>query len=207
VKVTVAELPEHGPCYLVVGPHRMVVTQPGTYSFPLEVFETYKAYTCPTRVPLTFEYDDGYDYGDDSMPPFFMSPMMATAMTPQEELEYELQQIPPLVVNPYYIERSQGRTPIQILCNIPNAIQSYCVWGAATVELVFLSQTAAEIVNSLSDCLVEIEYRNGKGSASGYCQLYMQRLDDIIGSIETNGVDQTGSTTNASPGGASSGGN
>ena len=64
IDVTVAVLPDHGPCYLVIGPYKMVVTAPGTYSFPLEVFNEYRAYTCPTRVPLSFSYDDGYHIED-----------------------------------------------------------------------------------------------------------------------------------------------
>ena len=60
VSITVSQLPEHGPCYLVCGPYKVVVTSPGTYSFPLEVFEHYAARTYPVAVPLSIDYDDGY---------------------------------------------------------------------------------------------------------------------------------------------------
>ena len=39
--VTVNALPEHGPCYLVCGQYKMVVKQPGEYSFPLMDFIEY----------------------------------------------------------------------------------------------------------------------------------------------------------------------
>ena len=40
--VTIAALPADGsPCYLVCGPYRVNVVEPGVYRFPLNVFETY----------------------------------------------------------------------------------------------------------------------------------------------------------------------
>ena len=67
IRVTVAALPDDGsPCYLVCGPYRVNVTQPGTYAFPLEVLTSCEVRTYPTPIPLTFDFDDGYrgDYGD-----------------------------------------------------------------------------------------------------------------------------------------------
>ena len=48
------------PIYLSCGPYKVNVAEPGTYAFPLEVFEEYEAKAYPTSVPLAFEYDDGY---------------------------------------------------------------------------------------------------------------------------------------------------
>ena len=44
---------------LYCGPYRVHVTKPGTYSFPLEVFEKYPLRTEP-KVELTFDTDDGF---------------------------------------------------------------------------------------------------------------------------------------------------
>jgi hypothetical protein len=51
------------PIYLACGPYRVNVAAPGTYSFPLEVFETYEVRTYPTAVPFTVDFDDGYTGG------------------------------------------------------------------------------------------------------------------------------------------------
>ena len=49
----------NGPCTLICGPYRVHVTQPGVYSFPLEVFTNYDATTEP-RVDFTVDKDDGF---------------------------------------------------------------------------------------------------------------------------------------------------
>ena len=59
--IALASLPDGGaPCYLVCGPYNVVVNQPGTYSFPLEVFKSYKVRTYPVALPLSISTDDGY---------------------------------------------------------------------------------------------------------------------------------------------------
>ena len=46
--VTIAALPADGsPCYLVCGPYRVNVVEPGVYRFPLNVFETYDTERLP----------------------------------------------------------------------------------------------------------------------------------------------------------------
>ena len=61
VRVTVAALPGDGsPCYLICGPYRVNVTEPGTYAFPIEVLSPFEVRTYPTAIPLTFDFDDGY---------------------------------------------------------------------------------------------------------------------------------------------------
>ena len=69
--ITVASLPDSGaPCYLVCGPSKVVVPSPGTYSFPLEVFRSYRVRTYPIALPLSISTDDGY-LGDP--PPALLS--------------------------------------------------------------------------------------------------------------------------------------
>ena len=190
VSVTVSSLPDHGPCYLVVGPYKMVVTAPGTYSFPLEVFETYKAYTCPTRVPLSFSYDDGYEI--ESEPGFFMTGPRRLGRSPEEELEYELRQIPSVTVRPSRIELSQvGNTPIEILCNMAVTSRDYWTSTVADFNLVFLDQTTAQIVYAASECIVQFELRNAKGTTTGSFEIYRDHHCHHEGG--TNDVDISGS--------------
>ena len=84
----------------------MVVPGPGTYCFPLEVFETYKVRTYPQRLPLTFAYDDGFD--DDDFEPSYAPRAATRSMTPEEELEYEISQIPCLSISPKMIPLDQA---------------------------------------------------------------------------------------------------
>ena len=49
----------NGSCELYCGPYHVHVTKPGTYSFPLEVFEKYKTYTEP-KMELKSKNDDGF---------------------------------------------------------------------------------------------------------------------------------------------------
>ena len=146
VDVTIAALPDHGPCYLVVGPHKMTVTHPGTYSFPLEVFNEYRAYTAPTRVPLSFDYDDGFRYNDMmSAPPLRNSapPLTAPRSTPDY---YLVCRVPDVVVVPSHIPISQALgARISIFCNVPNAVWS--AYSTVTTEfaLDFLGPSEAMI--------------------------------------------------------------
>lgn len=57
--VTIPEIPD-GPCYLECGPWKMVLTAPGTYRFPLMVFEAYRTRAYPDGIHFRTDYDDGY---------------------------------------------------------------------------------------------------------------------------------------------------
>jgi len=59
--VTIPSLPaDDSPCHLVCGSYKVNVTSPGTYRFPLEVFDTCEVRTYPTAVPFSIDFDDGY---------------------------------------------------------------------------------------------------------------------------------------------------
>ena len=145
VDVTVAALPDHGPCYLVVGPYKMVVTVPGTYSFPLEVFNEYRAYTCPTRVPLSFSYDDGYDYGEvlDSSPLMMSAPpLMSPPPTPDY---YIVCMVPNVYIVPSHVPLSQAvGTHLGIYCNYPSGSWDYFSFSSS-FRMAFSSRSDAEI--------------------------------------------------------------
>ena len=156
VSVTIAELPEHGPCYLVVGPYKMVVTSPGTYSFPLEVFEHYEARTYPTAVPLTFDYDDGYRSEE---------PDLCLQLPPRQLLGvplvfppiYDIWQEPRLVISPTEIplETAVG-THISIWCNVASAVRRYSALISREFRLNFCNPSDAEIIAAEVEDLVEI---------------------------------------------------
>ena len=57
--VTIPEIPD-GPCYFECGPWKMVLSEPGTYRFPLMVFEPYRTQGYPLGIPFHTDYDDGY---------------------------------------------------------------------------------------------------------------------------------------------------
>ena len=145
VSVTVSSMPDHGPCYLVVGPYKMVVTVPGTYSFPLEVFNEYRAYTCPTRVPLSFSYDDGYDYGEvlDSSPLMMSAPpLMSPPPTPDY---YIVCMVPNVYIVPSHVPLSQAvGTHLGIYCNYPSGSWDYFSFSSS-FRMAFSSRSDAEI--------------------------------------------------------------
>ena len=142
VDVTIAALPEHGPCYLFCGPYKMVVTQPGTYSFPLEVFEEYRAYTLPERVPLSFEYDDGYDVEEDA-PLMMGAPLMAPRSVPDY---YIICMTPHVYVVPQHIPLPLAvGTRLNLYCNCPNGTWSYTSYFENHLRLTFGFPSYAEI--------------------------------------------------------------
>lgn len=143
VKVTVSALPEHGPCYLYCGPYRVNVAAPGTYCFPLEVFEEYRAYTLPERVPLSFEYDDGYDVEADA-------PVMAGAplMAPRSVPDYYIICITPNVyVVPQHVPLAEAvGARLNLHCNCPsNGTWSYSTSFTHHLRLIFGFPSYAEI--------------------------------------------------------------
>ena len=130
------------PIYLVCGPYRVNVTEPGTYGFPIEVLTAYEVRTYPTPVPLTFEYDDGYrgDYGpsfevEDRNHPapkprlMLAAPAFSQPPTTNNQLPsciYELFMTPNIVVTPYSIalESAVGEE-LQFWCNVANRAYTF----------------------------------------------------------------------------------
>lgn len=164
--VTVSALPEHGPCYLVVGPYKVVVTTPGTYSFPLEVFEHYEARTYPTAVPLSFEYDDGYR-GEG--PDFCLrSPARQLLGSPLIfPPVYDIFQAPRFVVTPDSVPLDQAPgTGVSLWCNVAGAVRSYCRSAWRTTKVIFRGSREAEVVEAIIADEVEFIMESMKGSCS-----------------------------------------
>ena len=159
VSVTVSSLPDHGPCYLVVGPYKMVVTAPGTYSFPLEVFNEYRAYTCPTRVPLSFSYDDGYRIeevmsfgmlaGQSNNPNNLNNPNNGPMLlgSPGVPDYYIICMVPEVYVIPSHVPLAEAvGTRLSLYCNCPSGTWDYETYLGNHLRLTFGFPSFAEIV-------------------------------------------------------------
>ena len=195
--ITVASLPDCGaPCYLVCGPYKVVVSHPGTYSFPLEVFKSYRARTYPIALPLSISTDDGYR-GD--LPPALLSyaccspapttnaqlptptqPSVSPVLTasrprlalsaphPSDPPEYEICEQPRLVISPTEIPLDQAvGTHISIWCNVASTARRYCALISREFRLNFCNPSDAEIVAAEVEDLVEIMIDAPLGTCAG----------------------------------------
>ena len=172
--IAVATLPDNGvPCYLVCGPYKVVVPCPGTYSFPLEVFETYKVRTYPVAMPLSISTDDGYRaslFSASSPSPVLTAsrPRLAfSAPTPQPP-EYEICETPRLVISPTEVPLRQAvGTHISIWCNVASAARRYSALISREFRLNFCNPSDAEIVAAEVEDLVEIIIDAPLGTCAG----------------------------------------
>ena len=141
--ITVGSLPDEGPCYLVCGPYKVVVTSPGSYSFPLEVFVHYEARTYPTAVPISVEYDDGYRGDGDNM------------MSSQNHAPLRLGSVP--VILPVYLPASFYAWPSQIqLSQARNAVINLWCNLSLSVECVWHSRSSSTLIGFLPPSMAEI---------------------------------------------------
>ena len=162
VSVTVDELPEKGPCYLVVGPFKVVVTSPGTYLFPIRSLAEHRAYTCPTRVPLRFETDDGFRIEEDD--PFGMSAAQSNTQnnpsnpnnpnnrtmllaSPGVPDYYLICIVPNVYVVPSHVPLEQAvGTRLRLFCNCTGGTWDYETYLGNHLRLTFGFPSFAEIV-------------------------------------------------------------
>ena len=158
--ITVHSMPPNDePCYLECGPYRVVVTEPGEYSFPLQVFTHYTARTYPAPVPLSVEYDDGYRG----------TPSLLGAPAPQNSaprlMGFGLPLIVPLPIFldasmhvwPSSIELNQARnSTIEVWCNVAGSPQLQCESLYGETETRFISPSIVEIVEARAEDLMRI---------------------------------------------------
>ena len=169
--IALASLPDGGaPCYLVCGPYNVVVNQPGTYSFPLEVFKHYRTRTYPVALPLTISTDDGYrDSQFTAFPVLTASrPRLALSSPPNTPPEYDICETPRLVITPTEIplDRAVG-THVSIWCNVASAARRYSSLISREFRLNFCSPSDAEIVAAEVEDLVEIIIDAPLGTCAG----------------------------------------
>ena len=173
VDVTVSQLPQNGPCYLVVGPHRMTVTSPGMYSFPLEVDTDYLARTYPVAVPLSFSYDDGYRYEfPDEYPRLYGAPRLLGAPRNDDNI-YHINQSARAVAYPstiYLGEPFDGS--VFIWCNKAGATRDF--WSSVGDELrvTFVGMTEAEIDFMTAPAQVTFYWDNPQGHTEATVDIY-----------------------------------
>ena len=169
--ITVASLPDNGvPCYLVCGPYNVVVNQPGTYSFPLEVFEHYRTRTYPIALPLAISTDDGYRGSLSSNSPVLMAgrPRLALSAPPNTPPEYDICEQPRLVLSPSSISLSQAAgAVISIWCNISEGASRLYSSLSGLTTVSFTCPSEAEIEESMVEDAVEFILETSKGSCSG----------------------------------------
>ena len=110
ISVSIADLPVGEPCYLMCGPWKMIVREPGTYSFPLHVRTTYAIRTYPTPVTLAFTRDDGYRNDDPDPYGYLLAPMALNAPHQPDPPIYEERQDPRFEVSPHRlpVEMAEG---------------------------------------------------------------------------------------------------
>ena len=163
--ITVASLPDNGvPSYLVCGPYNVVVNQPGTYSFPLEVFEHYRTRTYPVALPLAITTDDGYR-GEPSL--LNAMPMLLGAPRPPDN-EYDICEEPRLVLSPTEIPLAQAvGAHVSIWCNVASAARRYSALISREFRLNFCNPSDAEIVAAEVEDLVEIIIDAPLGTCAG----------------------------------------
>jgi len=173
--ITVSTLPSDGvPCYLVCGPYKVVVTHPGVYSFPLEVFETYEARTYPVAVPLSISTDDGYS-GETTQDVMMSAPLM-TQLPLILPPVYVIREEPRLVLSPSHVPLSQAvGTVISTWCNVANAVQT-TFSSSNGIGLRMIAPSKAEIFEARLAGLVTAIKQADKGLCSGSMEVY----DDTI---------------------------
>ena len=168
--ITINQAPStlhQAPLYLACGPHKVVVTSPGTYLFPLEVFETYKVRTYPVALPLSITTDDGYR-GDVSPGLMMSAPRRMLASPPNGSFEYEIREEPRLVISPDTIPLNQAvGTHISIWCNVASAARRYGALISREFRLNFCNPSDAEIVAAEVEDLVEIIIDAPLGTCAG----------------------------------------
>ena len=176
--ITVHSMPPNGePCYLVCGPYKVIVTHPGEYSFPLEVFENYTARTYPTAVPLSVEYDDGYRG---------MDALLGAPSTRNSAPRLMGMGLPSVL--PIYLPASMYAWPdriplsealgkvITIWCNLSLAAQAVWHSEAGVITMGWVAPTRAEILSILAADRISFE----KLSARGSCSCSVEVYDDTI---------------------------
>ena len=183
--VTIAALPADGsPCYLVCGPYRVNVVEPGVYRFPLNVFETYEARTYPTAIPLSFEHDDGYRGEGVSFEIVDRSPttprprLLLSAPRPTYDYWWSLDAL--LAVSPQHIPLDQA-----------NGAELQVFWNVADYAIDSIAGAAGLIYNVITHSRARIEEARQKGwyevTANDY-EKYKSGYFEITDPIATNDV-------------------
>ena len=156
--VTVHSMPPNGqPCYLVCGPHKVIVTEPGDYDFPVNVLTDYRIRTYPTDVPVTFSYDEGYHPDEDDYAPLLASPKRRLLGSSHPPTEIIARITPTLRLSPSHLSFSEmANRHIRIWCNMAQAAWEYVTLGPDEATLRFHNRHDAEVLDYRSTQLANI---------------------------------------------------
>ena len=194
--------PNDEPCYLECGPYRVVVKEPGDYSFPLEVFNEYTVRTYPTAMPLSISYDEGYypdedDYGLLMSPPNQSGPMLLGAPSPTVLTAC---MIPTLHLLPSVIPLEQAANAcIRLWCNMRHVAWRFESLVSIGFMVTFDSRNIARITDAVTTYGAEgVIYDDGHPEVCAHISLipssypwpWPHEPDP------TNGCDTGGSDTN-----------
>ena len=191
--VTISALPADGsPCYLVCGPYRVNVVEPGVYRLPLNVFETYEARTYPTAIPLSFEHDDGYRGEGLSFEIVDRSPttprprLLLSAPRPTYDYWWSLDAL--LAVSPQHIPLDQANgAELQVFWNVADyAISSIC--GVADLAYVELTHSRVRLEQVLQKGWYEVTANDYEKYKSGYFEITDPIATNDV-TVVTNRVD------------------
>ena len=171
------------PIYLVCGPYKVNVTEPGIYRFPLEVFERYEIRTYPEALPLTVTFDDGYtgtspsyEIVDASSP---SARRAGRSAPPDQPTNYNFYLKPLVVVTPNRIPRAQANgAHVSLWCNVANYTRRFCRTATREFYLNFCWPSDAEIIAADDDLEreiaaeeereIEVVYDTPQGECSGW---------------------------------------
>ena len=171
------------PIYLVCGPYKVNVTEPGTYRFPLEVFERYEIRTYPEALPLTVTFDDGYTGTSPSYEIVDASGSSARragrSAPPDQPTNYNFYLKPIVLVTPNRIPRAQANgARVSLWCNVANYTRRFCRTAAREFYLNFCWPSDAEIIAADDDLEreiaaeeereIEVVYDTPQGECSGW---------------------------------------
>ena len=206
--VTVYAMPPNGqPCYLVCGPHKVIVTEPGNYDFPVEVLTDIHIQTYPTSVPVSFSYDEGYYPDEDDYDALLMSPPNQSNNppllgSPQPPTEIFACIIPSLHLTPSYISFSEMvNRHVRIWCNMTQAAWEYVTLGAEEATVRFHNRHDAEVLDYRSTQLAQILiYNRTHPEVYGYLHIIPPYIPEN-NQNPTNDCDNGSSPTNAPPSG------
>ena len=203
--VTVHSMPPNGePCYLVCGPYKVIVKEPGDYDFPIQVLTDCYIRTYPTGVPVSFAYDEGY-YPDEDVYGPLMSGVPNRAMllgaTPPTSIHAYI--IPSVYLSPCVIDFSETMTRhVTIWCNMAQAAWEYVTLGEDVARLNFINRHEVEVRDWIILRSASYLIRD-QGHPEVFGQLDLLRSYLYPDPNPTNGTYEGHSDTNGTHGGSS----
>ena len=175
--VTINAMPQFGPCYLVCGPHKMIVPESGTYSFPLGVFGEYEVRTYPTDLPIDVEIDDGYS-GPEPESPLMqsMSPRRRFASGTASWHKWLI--LPRLIVDPSSVPYESARnTEITLWKNTDGSEEVSISSFSGLSTMVLTGATSARILRAEINDAFEVTLSKDGYSVSNYVAIEPPPLD------------------------------